>query len=222
MNYKTIIFCIIMGAVMYTPTAFADTLSTYLADDADTAIRVRIIAPEIFAEQQKGIFQRIFDMLGIRKGGYARPEIGTVLTVQSSAYAPSPYQTDATPCITAAGTRVRPGVVATNFLPIGTILEVNGERFIVEDRMNPRFDGYYLDLWFPSTSEAREFGRQTLEITIVEYGEAGQDIRGENNGEEIEEEKGIWNAIKGQFKVIGSFLGTRSTADPDRFDEDCF
>src|SRR5687767_5619576 len=38
-----------------------------------------------------------------------RPPIGTSFVVNTSAYASSPYQTDSTPCITAAGTRVRPG-----------------------------------------------------------------------------------------------------------------
>lgn len=68
------------------------------------------------------------------KSTLQRLPIGTTFTIHSSAYASSPYQTDSTPCITAAGTRVRQGVVASNFLPMGTILEINGERYIVEDR----------------------------------------------------------------------------------------
>ena len=96
-----------------------------------------------------------------------QPAVGTTFIVTSSAYASSPYQTDDTPCVTAAGTRVRPGVVATNWLPLGTVLEINDERYIVEDRMNSRFQGRFVDIWFPSTSAALEHGRQTLEVEIV-------------------------------------------------------
>lgn len=105
-----------------------------------------------------------------------RPPIGTTFTVGSSAYTSSPYQTDSTPCITAAGTRVRPGVVASNFLPFGTILDIDGQYYIVEDRMSPRYNGQFVDIWFPSTSEALEFGRRKVQATIVDYGTPGQEL----------------------------------------------
>ncbi|MEX2054699.1 MAG: hypothetical protein WD972_00820 [Candidatus Andersenbacteria bacterium] len=115
----------------------------------------------------------------VGKAAVSRPALGTAFIVTSSAYASSPYQTDSTPCITAAGTRVRQGVVATNFLPMGTILSINGELYIVEDRMNARYKGKYLDIWFPSTSAALEFGRRKLEIIIVDYGTPGQELTSE-------------------------------------------
>src|SRR3989338_10372975 len=82
-----------------------------------------------------------------------RPEPGTTMTVPITGYAPSPYQTDATPCITAAGTRVRPGTLAANFLPLGTLLQIDDEVYIVEDRANSR---YYqtVDIFFASPSVA--------------------------------------------------------------------
>lgn len=116
-------------------------------------------------------WQRLVRLLGAR-----RPAPGTTLAIVSTAYAPSPYQTDKTPCITAAGTRVRPGTVAANWLPLGTLLNINGEVYIVEDRMNPRHQ-QSIDIFFPSTSEALEFGRRLLTISIIGYGTPGQPIR---------------------------------------------
>jgi 3D (Asp-Asp-Asp) domain-containing protein len=125
-----------------------------------------------------------------------RPEIGTTFVVESTAYTPSPYQTDDTPCITAAGTRVRPGVVASNFLPLGTLLKIketptnsysfNQTTFIVEDRMNPRFQQRMLDLWFPDRATALKFGRRHLTIEIIGYGTPGQSLENENQEELIE------------------------------------
>lgn len=189
-------------------------------------VRVDIVVPPSIAqEQEQGFFASLRSFLGVRTLVRIRPEPGTKLVVRASAYASSPYQTDSTPCITAAGTRVRPGTVATNFLPLGTILDINGKKFIVEDRMNPRFDGYYLDLWFPSTSEALEFGRQKLEITVIGYGVPGQEI--------VEEEKETTSAPAqkiGQFERIGTSLQTFLAAmssflsargDVNRYDINC-
>lgn len=165
------------------------------------------------------VWKRMWSYLGIRSMRI-RPAIGTTLTVVSSAYASSPYQTDATPCITAAGTTVRPGVVATNFLPLGTIVSIDGKKYIVEDRMNTRYDGYYMDIWFSSTSEALEFGRQRLPITIVEYAKPGADIA-EPTFTPKPEPKTLLDKIGDSFMAIGSFLVTRTYTDVNRHDVDC-
>ncbi len=54
------------------------------------------------------IFVVLLPPLTYRLGARAiiQPEPGTTMTVPITGYAPSPYQTDSTPCITAAGTRV--------------------------------------------------------------------------------------------------------------------
>jgi len=160
------------------------------------------------------------------KAAGQRPSVGSTFLVSSSAYAPSPYQTDDTPCVTAAGTRVRPGVVATNWLPLGTILKIDDELFIVEDRMNSRFQGRYLDIWFPSTSAALQHGRQQLEIEIVEYGTPGQDVRVDNTveAEAVDLDPGIITKtglrIAAFSRTVGKLLG--ATANPDQWDVDCF
>ncbi len=174
-------------------------------------------------------WQQISGFLGLRSVGSIHPAVGTTLIVQASAYAPSPYQTDSTPCITAAGTRVRPGVVATNFLPLGTILDINGEKYIVEDRMSPRYAGYYLDVWFPSTSEALVFGRQGLSITIVGYGQPGQDVRQEKNINDQSAStapKGffgrITNGVNALTDGLATFIGVRSPEELNKHDVNCF
>jgi 3D (Asp-Asp-Asp) domain-containing protein len=90
--------------------------------------------------------------------------------VSASAYSSSVDETDSTPFITAAGTYVRDGIVATNFLPIGTAIkipDIYGDKiFVVEDRMNTRY-WMNVDLWFPSKELAKQFGRKTVKIEVV-------------------------------------------------------
>lgn len=92
------------------------------------------------------------------------------ITVTTTAYSSTSDQTDDTPFITASGTQVREGVVAANFLPIGTAIripELYGNRvFTVEDRMHPR-KGYQVDIWFPSKAEALRFGTKIITIEIL-------------------------------------------------------
>lgn len=85
-----------------------------------------------------------------------------------TAYSSCPEETDDTPFITASGQRVRDGIIATNELPIGTkvIIEGLGE-FEVQDRTNKRYD-YRVDIWMSSKEEALNFGRQLKEIYILE------------------------------------------------------
>lgn len=158
-------------------------------------------------------------LLGIRAPRIIRPAVGTKFTVNASAYASSPYQTDATPCKTAAGTTVRPGVVATNFLPTGTLLDISGHTFIVEDRMNSRYRGYFLDVWFPSTSQALEFGRRKLIVTILGYGEVGQPL---NPSPILEKAKTVAEEPSdNMLKIISNWLTARVAFDPNRHDVKC-
>lgn len=197
--------------------AHAQVIQQYIEDKTQAVAHLTVSIHNETAPSE-GWWKRIWSYLGIRSAVRLKPEVGTTLRVISSAYASSPYQTDATPCITASGTTVRPGVVATNFLPLGTIVSVGGKKYIVEDRMNRRYDGYYMDIWFPSTSEALEFGRKKLDITIVGYEKPGADISDPTpSPEPIAEEQSIWRSIGDS---IGNFLGAR-TYDVNRYDVDC-
>lgn len=91
------------------------------------------------------------------------------VTVEMSAYTSRPQETDDSPYITASNTHVRFGVVATNFLPIGTrikIPEIYGDQvFIVEDRMNARY-WKNVDIWMEDLTEAKQFGRRDVTIEV--------------------------------------------------------
>jgi 3D (Asp-Asp-Asp) domain-containing protein len=101
------------------------------------------------------------------------PELKVVrkMKVVITGYSSSPWETDDTPFITAAGTGVRDGIVANNYLKIGTkirIPELYGDKvFIVEDRMNPTKGKYQFDIWFSSRKEALNFGAERTHIEIL-------------------------------------------------------
>ena len=87
-----------------------------------------------------------------------------------TAYSSVPEETDDTPFITASGSYVRFGVVAANWLPIGTAVRIpeffGKQVFIVEDRMNKRHDDK-LDVWFPTKEAAINFGKRVAKIEVI-------------------------------------------------------
>jgi len=80
-----------------------------------------------------------------------------------TAYSSTLDQTDSTPFITAYGTEVREGIIASNEFEKGTILRIAGEEYVVEDRMNARYPDR-LDIWYPTRQEALNWGIRTLEV----------------------------------------------------------
>src|SRR3989344_256314 len=101
------------------------------------------------------------------------PEKPKVLDMWITAYSSSEDETDDTPHITAIGTPTRDGVVATNMLPIGTLVRVPeyfGKKvFVVEDRMHPR-KRWVLDICMPSKAQAKEFGSYLTKIEVIKRG----------------------------------------------------
>jgi len=94
----------------------------------------------------------------------------TKMNVFVTGYSSTYWQTDSTPFITAAGTSVRDGIVATNLLAFGTkikIPELYGNRiFVVEDRMHRR-NSQHVDVWFSSYSQAKNFGISNTYIEVL-------------------------------------------------------
>jgi 3D (Asp-Asp-Asp) domain-containing protein len=94
------------------------------------------------------------------------------LNIVATAYSSTVGQTDSTPFLTAAGTKVRDGIIANNYLPFGTeirIPEIYGDKvFVVEDRMSWKKGNYQIDIWFSSYSEAKTFGAKRTYIEILE------------------------------------------------------
>jgi 3D (Asp-Asp-Asp) domain-containing protein len=90
--------------------------------------------------------------------------------VTATAYTSHRSQTDSSPWITASGSRCRYGVVACNFLPIGTRIRLEGfgnKVFVVEDRMHRRFSSR-IDIWMASNHKAVKFGKKTIKYYVVE------------------------------------------------------
>ena len=89
--------------------------------------------------------------------------------VTVSAYSSTKDQTDGNPYFTAIGTPVRDGIIAANFLPIGTVVRFPdkfGEKiFVVEDRMHEKY-GLQVDIWISEQEEAKKFGIQYLKMEI--------------------------------------------------------
>lgn len=96
---------------------------------------------------------------------------GSIFRILATGYSSTPDQTDATPFITASGTHVHDGTVATNFLPFGTrirFLNYRSEKvFVVEDRHHPRLSTR-ADIWFETRHDAITFGAQVLRAEVVE------------------------------------------------------
>jgi len=92
-------------------------------------------------------------------------------TVQLSGYNSEVAQTDDSPFITAKGTHVRWGIVASNMFPFGTVIKIpslyGDQIFVVEDRMNTRYQ-QNVDIWFESKAEALKLGRRTVQIEVIQ------------------------------------------------------
>jgi 3D (Asp-Asp-Asp) domain-containing protein len=90
--------------------------------------------------------------------------------VTTTAYSSTPDQTDDTPFITANGTRVRDGIIATNFLPFGAKVrfpDYSGNKvYTVTDRMNKRFSDR-ADIWFETREQAMNFGIRKLKMEVL-------------------------------------------------------
>ena len=87
-----------------------------------------------------------------------------------TAYNPVHWQTDETPCqgalsgIDFCDTNLK--LVATNELPLGSEVIIEGQTYLVADRMNNRYPVTY-DILMSSLEEAKNFGRQELEVYLV-------------------------------------------------------
>jgi 3D (Asp-Asp-Asp) domain-containing protein len=86
-----------------------------------------------------------------------------------SAYSSEFSQTDSTPEVTAANTKVGPGIVANNCLPFGTRVIIHDILYEVWDRMNQRYGCDTFDIWKSNKNDALEFGRQYDEVIILNY-----------------------------------------------------
>ena len=91
---------------------------------------------------------------------------------QPTAKAPYKLQVDAVayhlPGSTASGVPVRKGVVAVDpkLIPRGTRLYIPGYGPGLAADVGTAIKGRIIDLWFPSTAQARGWGRRSVTITV--------------------------------------------------------
>ncbi|MEK7086642.1 MAG: hypothetical protein AAB935_00080 [Patescibacteria group bacterium] len=100
----------------------------------------------------------------------AVPETSKTLLLWVTAYSSTPEETDDTPFITARGTAVRDGIIATNLLPFGSRVKIPklfGDKiFTVEDRMHRRKENF-IDVWMPTKEDAEKLGINFTEVTVL-------------------------------------------------------
>lgn len=88
-----------------------------------------------------------------------------------TAYTSTVDQCDDDPFIAASGKRVYDGMIAANWLPMGTkvkIPDLYGDKiFTVDDRMNSRYGFGRMDIWLDATkAEARKFGVKRVKVEV--------------------------------------------------------
>ena len=75
--------------------------------------------------------------------------------------------------ITASGKRAKVGMAACNWLKFGTKVKIDGKVYVVEDRGAKSLFGdknnhiKHIDIFFNTHNEAKQFGRQYLEVEIL-------------------------------------------------------
>ena len=100
------------------------------------------------------------------------PAVKETLTLKITAYASTPDETKSygSPFITANGTYVHDGVVATNILPFGTKVMIpslfGNQIFTVDDRMSRKLMDN-MDIWMPTVGAALVFGIHTADVEVL-------------------------------------------------------
>ena len=101
-------------------------------------------------------------VLGIEGPAFGQPQAPRAYKLKVDAVAYS------LPGSTALGVPVRKGVVAVDpkLIPLGTKLHVPGYGPGLAADVGYAIKGKVIDLWFPSMTRARQWGRRTVMITV--------------------------------------------------------
>ena len=83
-----------------------------------------------------------------------------------TAYTPRVEETDSTPFITASGETVRNGIIANNCLPLHSVVEIEGNKYVVLDRMNSRYGCGFYDIFMWDLDEALNWGVRRLPVLV--------------------------------------------------------
>jgi 3D (Asp-Asp-Asp) domain-containing protein len=100
--------------------------------------------------------------LGIEGSAFGQPQAPQAYRIKVDAVAYS------LPGSTALGVPVGKGVVAVDprLIPLGTKLHVPGYGPGLAADVGYAIKGRIIDLWFPTTAKARQWGRRTVTITV--------------------------------------------------------
>lgn len=122
-----------------------------------------------FADQWEINLMEKFNRLPINEDKPV-PIAKQTMTINVTAYSSTPDQTSGNPFITASGSHVEDGVIAANFLPIGTKVRFpdyyGNKVFTVEDRMSAKY-WYKADIWMETREEAKNWGVRYTTIEIL-------------------------------------------------------
>ena len=135
------------------------------ATATDTTAEDKAIALEVEAMQNET------EKSGVLPAADVKTTADRIMYVSATAYNSDPNQTDSTPDITASGTKTRDGIIAANFLPIGTLVrlpDLYGDKvFVVEDRMNARYTSR-IDVWMENHADAIKFGlKNKVKLEVI-------------------------------------------------------
>ncbi len=160
--FECAVIFVMMLAISYAGflnEAYADEEMTTDADAWSIALQVAAI-------------QNGFKDSGVLpEADYRDPD--TYMTIGVTAYNSVEWQTDSSPCIGAQGSDIcehleaGSNTCAANFVPLGTVLEVDGlGTCVVRDRMNARY--FYRVDWYmgEDVSAAKTFGIQYLDVGV--------------------------------------------------------
>ena len=106
-------------------------------------------------------------------------EVGVPITMQVTAYCyypKAPLKCDHKPGkhkgVTATGKKVKLGMCAADwaYLPPGSIVLIPGYGLCVIEDRGVDVVGWTVDVFLGSPKEAKEWGRQTLDVTLLQWG----------------------------------------------------
>ena len=84
-------------------------------------------------------------------------------TVSMSAY--TPHETGSR--TTASGAKAKEGYTcAANFVPLGSVIIYDGHKYVVQDRMNPKYNRH-VDIFMESHEKALQFGRKEAKVQVI-------------------------------------------------------
>lgn len=103
----------------------------------------------------------------VEEGDFDVPNYKRVVRVEATAYSSSE---DGMGAYTASGTLCRRGIIATdpNFIPLGTRVFIPGYGYAVAEDTGGAIVGNIIDVAFDTVGECYEWGRQYIEIYILD------------------------------------------------------